>query len=118
MQVPSPRDRALLWGLVASLLLHAVLFVPGIRDAFQKLDIELKSEPVIEPIEFTLVSPPENPTPPEHASRFLSTVSSRASDGTRYQASGIMLPRASAEGTAWRPRAPASGRMAAGWAKG
>jgi outer membrane biosynthesis protein TonB len=79
------RDRTLLWGLVASLVLHAVLFVPAVRDVFSDvvadaLEQRIEPEPVAPPMEFTLVSPPENPTPTEEESRFRSTVSSAASD--------------------------------------
>ncbi len=110
----SQRDRTLLWGIVASLMLHAVLLVPGVRDAFQKLDIELKPEPVATPIEFTLVSPPENPTPPEHASRFLSTVSSRASDTDRRDTNSDM-PHS--EGRMPIPDTPSKTQGAAGGGK-
>ncbi|HEX5132758.1 MAG TPA: energy transducer TonB [Candidatus Krumholzibacteria bacterium] len=74
------RDRTILWGIAASILLHALLLVPGVRHAFETLDIEIPKEPVVEPLEFTLVSPPETPTPTDAQSRFLSTVSSAASD--------------------------------------
>lgn len=79
----SRRDRAFLWGVVASILLHAVLFVPGIRDVFEDAvnleNLEQTAPPDI-PLEFTLVSPPENPTPTDEPSEFRSTVSSQASD--------------------------------------
>ncbi len=84
------RDRNILWGLVASLLFHVLFFVPGVRDAFNSITnlkaIEalqaLDQPPPDVPIEFTLVSPPENPVPPadDDPSRFRSTVSSEASD--------------------------------------
>jgi outer membrane biosynthesis protein TonB len=83
----SRRDRAFLWGIVASVLLHAILFVPGVRDVFEHaVNLENLDQPVPPPdvpLEFTLVSPPENPIQPpedEEASRFRSTVSSQASD--------------------------------------
>jgi len=75
-----PRDRALTWGIALSVLVHCLLFVPGLNDVFKDLDIKLPEEVVVEPIEFELVSPPENPQPSDRPSRFLSTVSSRASD--------------------------------------
>jgi outer membrane biosynthesis protein TonB len=80
------RDRTLIWGLVASVVLHAMFFVPGIRDVFENVVeaelVALEAPPPDVPLEFTLVSPPENPTPPEDdaVSRFRSTVSSQASD--------------------------------------
>lgn len=82
MRVPDRRDRALLWGVLASLLLHAVLFVPRIRSVFDNIDLRVMTppEPTVAPMEFTLVSPPETPTPPDRDSQFRSTVSSAASD--------------------------------------
>jgi outer membrane biosynthesis protein TonB len=79
---PHPRrDRTLLWGIAVSVLLHALLLLPGLRDAVQALDINFDAaKPVTEPLEFSLVSPPETPTPTDQQSRFLSTVSSAASD--------------------------------------
>jgi outer membrane biosynthesis protein TonB len=79
------RDRTLLWGLVASVALHAALFVPGVRNLFNDvvtsaLEQRVEPEAVSPPMEFTLVSPPETPTPTEEESRFRSTVSSAASD--------------------------------------
>lgn len=76
----SRRDRTIVWGIAASVLLHALLLLPGLRDAVQSLDIDFDAEPVAVPMEFTLVSPPETPTPTNQQSRFLSTVSSAASD--------------------------------------
>jgi outer membrane biosynthesis protein TonB len=75
------RDRTLIWGIAGSILVHAVLLLPGVRDAFDSLDIDLEREPRVVPMEFTLVSPPETPTPPnQQFSNFVSTVSSAASD--------------------------------------
>jgi len=79
------RDRTLLWGLVASVALHAILFVPAVRDVFSDvvagaIDQRIEPEPMVPPMEFTLVSPPDNPTPTEEESGFRSTVSSAASD--------------------------------------
>jgi hypothetical protein len=73
-------DRTIAWAMAASLVVHVVLFVPGIQEVFKPLDLDIKEEPVSVPIEFTLVSPPENPTPSDELSRYLSTVSSRAQD--------------------------------------
>jgi outer membrane biosynthesis protein TonB len=84
------RDRTILWGLVASILLHAVFFMPGIRDVFdvithsniKAVEEALQAPPPDVPLEFTLVNPPENPVPPpdDQESKFKSTVSSQASD--------------------------------------
>jgi len=79
--LPGRHDRTLFWGVVASLLLHAVFFMPGIRDVFKDtVNFRLDEPPPAPPMEFTLVSPPENPTPNDEESRFRSTVSSKASD--------------------------------------
>jgi outer membrane biosynthesis protein TonB len=80
IRIEYPRDRTIVWGVVLSVVLHSVLLLPGVRDMFQALDIELEEEPVVIPMEFQLVSPPENPTPSDNISKYLSTVSSRASD--------------------------------------
>lgn len=79
-RVQGRRDRTLVWGIAVSVLLHAILLFPGLRDAVQSLDIDLDTEPIVVPMEFTLVSPPQTPTPTDQQSRFLSTVSSAASD--------------------------------------
>lgn len=79
-RVQGRRDRTLVWGIAVSVLLHAILLFPGLRDAVQSLDIDLDTEPIVVPMEFTLVSPPQTPTPTDERSRFLSTVSSSASD--------------------------------------
>jgi len=78
--IQNQRDRTILWGVVISLMLHAVMFIPGLRDAFKSLEFDLEKEPVVVPMEFTLVSPPENPTPTNEASKYLSSVSSAARD--------------------------------------
>lgn len=104
----SRRDRAFLWGVLASILLHAVLFVPGIRDVFQdavnlqNIDRAAATPPDI-PMEFTIVSPPENPTPSEEESEFRSTVSSQASD-TDPRDTGSNVPRS--EGRMPLPETP------------
>ena len=79
-RVPERHDRTIVWGIAVSVLLHAILLLPGLREAVHSLDIDLDTEPVAVPMEFTLVSPPETPTPTDQQSRFLSTVSSAASD--------------------------------------
>lgn len=80
-RVYGSNDRSMLWwGIAISILLHGLLLVPGIRDIFENLDFEIPIEPVSVPLEFTLVSPPEDPTPSDNVSRYLSTVSSAASD--------------------------------------
>lgn len=79
-RVPSPKERTILWGIALSLLLHGLLFVPGIRDMFEGWDINLEPEVEVIPLEFQLVSPPENPIPTDEVSKYASTVSSAASD--------------------------------------
>lgn len=80
IRINEQHDRTILWAVVVSLVLHSVLFIPGLKDIFKPLDIELKDEPVAVPLEFTLVSPPDNPTPTDKVSKYLSSVSSAASD--------------------------------------
>lgn len=80
-QAHVPRERTMLWwGIAVSILLHSLLFIPGIQNLFEDWDIEIPNEPVVIPMEFTLVSPPEKPIPSDNVSRYLSTVSSAASD--------------------------------------
>ena len=77
----SHRDRTILWSVVASVVLHLVLLVPGVRDAIPKDLFETKEVAVVlPPMEFELVNPPQNPTPSDRLSKYLSTVSSAASD--------------------------------------
>jgi hypothetical protein len=75
------KDRTLAAALVASVVIHVILLLPFMKNVLLK-DISLPSmeEVVAVPMEFELVSPPENPTPPDRISKYLSTVSSRASD--------------------------------------
>ncbi len=80
MTIRPERDRTIIWGVVLSLVLHGVLLLPAVQNLFNALDIELEEEPVVIPMEFILVSPPENPTPSRNISKYLSTVSSAASD--------------------------------------
>lgn len=76
-----PKDRTLLWGLVVSVLIHAVLLLPQVKELLLKnMSLDLPEEVYIEPLEFELVSPPQRPIPTDRASRYLSTVSSAASD--------------------------------------
>lgn len=79
------RDRTLMWAVALSILAHAIFFVPGVRDVFKTVTAvneALQAPPPDVPMEFTIVNPPENPTPPEddQKSQFRSTVSSAASD--------------------------------------
>jgi hypothetical protein len=77
----SSKDRTIVWGLVVSVLIHAVLLLPQVKEMLLKnLELDLPEEVYIEPLEFELVSPPPRPIPTDRASRYLSTVSSAASD--------------------------------------
>ncbi|NIM20723.1 MAG: hypothetical protein GTO51_10945 [Candidatus Latescibacteria bacterium] len=77
----SRQDRTILWGIVVSVLIHGILLLPPVKEVLlKKWDFSLPVEVAIEPLEFTLVSPPERPTPTDRLSRYLSTVSSQASD--------------------------------------
>lgn len=72
----------MVWGIVLSVLIHGLLFLPGVQDALDEWKLEIPDEVVVEPMEFTLVSPPERPIPSNEISPYLSTVNSRASDMT------------------------------------
>jgi outer membrane biosynthesis protein TonB len=77
------KDRTIYWTVVASAFLHALVLTPFIRKILPRDfgAVEAKVQPVVvEPLEFELVSPPEDPTPSNNLSRYLSSVSSRASD--------------------------------------
>jgi outer membrane biosynthesis protein TonB len=75
------KDRTIYWSVVVSALLHVVVLAPFIRDLVPSDFFTVKVDPVVtEPLEFELVSPPERPTPSNNVSRYLSTVSSKASD--------------------------------------
>ena len=83
------RERTIFWGLLGSILLHGIFFVPGIRDVFTHM-VEtntqvlaaLEAPPPDVPLEFNLVAPPENPIPPteEQDTPHRSTVNSQSSD--------------------------------------
>ncbi|MDH3217440.1 MAG: energy transducer TonB [Candidatus Krumholzibacteria bacterium] len=75
------RDRTIYWSVVVSAILHVVVLAPFVRDLIPEDFFTLKAEPIfVEPLEFVLVSPPERPTPSDDLSKYLSTVSSQASD--------------------------------------
>jgi hypothetical protein len=75
------KDRTIFWCIVASMLLHTILLVPGVRSMLPQNVFEAKEQPIAtEPIEFEIVSPPERPIPTSQPSRYVSTVSSAASD--------------------------------------
>lgn len=76
----SSRDKTIVWGFILSLVIHGLMFIPGVQDYFKTLDISLPEQVTVVPMEFTLVSPPEQPIPSSNLSRYLSTVSSQASD--------------------------------------
>ena len=74
------RDRLILWAVILSILLHAALLAPWLEKLAGSLDFEIRDETLTPPLEFTLVSPPRNPTPTDEKSNFLSTISSAARD--------------------------------------
>lgn len=75
------KDRTIFWSVCASIVLHAALLVPAMKNLVPDDLLEVREETIVlEPMEFELVSPPERPTPTERLSRYLSTVSSAASD--------------------------------------
>jgi len=75
------RDRTIYWAVIISAILHALLLAPWVKRILPKdLFTPQVQEVVVEDLEFLLVSPPEQQKPSDNASRYLSTVSSRASD--------------------------------------
>jgi hypothetical protein len=112
----SHRDRTILWSVIASALLHLVLLVPGVREIGPSDLFEVKKLPVVlEPMEFELVSPPERPTPTNRVSRYLSTVSSAASDDSRENDDSA-LPKS--DGTSPFPDTPSARAGAEGGGQG
>lgn len=80
-ETAADKDRTLLYALLFSVILHAVVLLPFMRDIFfREFHFPEIKEPVVIPIEFELVSPPNRPTPTNKLSKYLSTVSSAASD--------------------------------------
>lgn len=79
--VLAQKDRTIFWSVIVSIIIHGVVLIPAIRNMVPE-DIFKLEERMIEapPIEFELVSPPEQPTPTNRQSQYLSTVSSAASD--------------------------------------
>ena len=76
-----PRDRSGLWSLVISVVIHVVVLLPFVSELVPTDIFQLEERAVVvPPLEFDLVSPPENPTPSTNISKYLSTVSSKASD--------------------------------------
>jgi len=76
-----PRDRTIYWAVMISALIHAAVLAPVLKKALPKDLFTPKVEEItLEPLEFLLVSPPENPKPSSNQSQYLSTVSSQASD--------------------------------------
>jgi hypothetical protein len=110
------RDRTIVWAVVISVAVHAGLLAPIVKKLVPGDLFELpEAEIVLEPIEFELVSPPETPTPTERLSRYLSTVSSGASDLDRANDDSA-LPKS--EGKIPIPDTPSSSEGAEGGGKG
>jgi len=102
------KDRTVIWSIIVSVLLHLVLVVPGVRDVVPQGLFEIKQEPkALEPLEFELVSPPENPIPTDQTSRYGSTVSSAAM-GLESKTGDPTLPKS--DGLSPIPNTP-SGRQ-------
>ncbi|MEJ2721786.1 MAG: hypothetical protein P8181_11710, partial [bacterium] len=79
--VLAQKDRAIFWCIVVSVLLHGVFLLPAVRNLIPDDLFKIEEQEIeVPPIEFELVSPPEQPTPTTTSSRYLSTVSSAASD--------------------------------------
>lgn len=70
-----------MWSLVFSIAVHVIVVAPFVKDLIPSEFFEVEAQPVVvEPLEFILVNPPQNPTPTDQRSRYFSTVSSAASD--------------------------------------
>jgi hypothetical protein len=112
----SNRDRAILWSVVASILLHLALLVPGVRGLVSTDAFEVEEVPVVlPPMEFELVSPPERATPTSRLSKYLSTVSSAASDQSGENDNSA-LPKS--EGKSPFPDTPSASEGAEGGGQG
>jgi ABC-type sugar transport system ATPase subunit/outer membrane biosynthesis protein TonB len=78
------RDRTLVWSLIVSIAIHVVVITPFLKDLIPEEFFTAQARPVVvEPLEFELVSPPQDPTPTNQRSKYLSTVSSAAKDDTQ-----------------------------------
>jgi outer membrane biosynthesis protein TonB len=112
----SHRDRTIAWCVAASVLLHLTLLVPGVKNLVKTDVFEVKDTPVpLPPMEFELVSPPETPTPTNRLSKYLSTVSSAASDRSRKNDDSA-LPKS--EGPSPFPDTPSARAGAEGGGQG
>ena len=70
-----------MWSLVISVVIHVVVLLPFVSNLVPTDIFQVEARTVVVPaLEFDLVSPPENPTPSTNISKYLSTVSSKASD--------------------------------------
>lgn len=75
------RDRTFFWSVATSAIVHVVVAILFVSGVLPKEIFEAKAKPVVvEPMEFVLVNPPQNPTPDDHKSKYLSTVDSAARD--------------------------------------
>jgi outer membrane biosynthesis protein TonB len=75
------RDRTFWWSVIASVIVHIIVITPLLADLVPKDLFEAKAKPVVvEPLEFEIVNPPQNPIPTDQKSKYLSTVSSAARD--------------------------------------
>lgn len=77
------RDRTLLYTLAVSIMLHAIMLMPFMKDLMHGFQLPDVKEPVVIPMEFELVSPPDRPVPTDRMSKYLSTVSSAAADAEK-----------------------------------
>jgi len=82
---------------VLSIAIHALVLIPGVRKVLDTIDFEHAPEPVIVPMEFTLVSPPQNPIPTDAQSQNLSTISSEARDDSALDPTNDDTPHGEGE---------------------
>ena len=75
------RDRTFYIALAVSISIHILVLIPYTKALLPEEWFEAREQTVfIEPLEFELVSAPADPTPSDNLSKYLSTVSSKASD--------------------------------------
>ena len=116
LSLVSNKDRTILWSVIASVVIHVALLAPVVRNLVPEDLFEIREQTIVlEPLEFELVSPPETPTPTERLSRYLSTMSSAASDLDRANDDSA-LPKS--EGVVPIPDTPSSREGAEGGGAG
>lgn len=80
------KDHLILWAVIVSLVLHGILLAPWLGRFVERLEMmEAQAEPLVPPMEFTLVAPSPDPSPTEELSNLLSTTSAQARQETEAE---------------------------------